>query len=305
MTMNSGLSSAAEFDIDIGTPDDALPPSGGIRELFRNALRIRRTVLGLALLVPIVIIAVFGPMLAPHDPRAFVAPPFSPSGPGHWLGTDVTGRDVLSRVLTGGRTTLGVAFAATALGVSLGTFLGLSAALARRWGDAAVMRAIDVLLAFPQYVLILVAVAVFGASNALTVALVAVVWMAPVSKVMRSAGLRVAHQDFVRYSHSLGASRSRVLFDDVLRNVTGPLSVEFGLRLTYSVALVAGLSFLGFGPSPPTPDWGVMVAENQGGLRVHALATLAPVTIIALLAIGANLVTEGLALASAKGRDDA
>lgn len=268
--------------------------------LLRAALRVRRTIVGLVLLSPMVLVAILGPWLAPHDPREFVNVPFSGSAGAHWLGTDVTGRDVLSRLLAGGRMTLFVALAATLLGVALGTFLGLAAALARSWGDGAIMRSLDLLLAFPQYVLVLLVVAMIGANTWLTIVLVAIVWMTPVAKVMRAAALGVAQQDFVRYSRSLGAGRLRVM-RDVLGNVTAPLSVEFGLRLTYSIALVAGLSFLGFGPQPPAPDWGVMIAENQGGLRVQSLATLAPVACIALLAIGANLVTEGLARAAATG----
>ena len=209
---------------------------------------------------------------------------------------------MLSRLLDGGRLTLLVALAATVLGVAVGTFLGLAAALARSWGDAAIMRTLDLILAFPLYVLVLLVVAMIGASTPLTVVLVAVVWVTPVAKVMRAAALSVAQQDFVRYSRSLGAGRVRILVSDVLGNVTAPLSVEFGLRLTYSIALVAGLSFLGFGPQPPTPDWGVMIAENQGGLQIQPWATLAPVVCIAVLAVGANLVTEGLARASAEGR---
>lgn len=304
----NAASTSVDAGVDVTTTIEVVAPIAvgtGRFELLRNALRIRRTVVGLVLLLPVVAIALFGSLIAPHDPREFVAIPFSGSGSGHWLGTDATGRDVLSRVLAGGRTTLLISFASAVLGVALGTFFGLSAALARGWGDGAVMRSLDLLLAFPQYVLVLLVVAIFGASTPLTILLVAVVWTTPVAKVMRSAALSVAQQDFVRYSRSLGASRTKVLFSDILGNVTAPLSVEFGLRLTYSVALVAGLSFLGFGPQPPTPDWGVMVAENQAGLKVQALATMAPVVCIALLAVGTNLVTEGLARAAARGRADA
>lgn len=300
---------------DVATPVDgelaavdaprAVGASGGVGQLIRNALRIRRTIIGLCVLVPVVLVALFGAWLAPHDPREFVGSPFATDVSGSWLGTDSAGRDVLSRVLAGGRSTLLISTAAAVLGVTLGTFFGLTAALARSWGDGAVMRSLDLLLAFPQYVLVLVTVAIFGSSTTLTILLVAVVWTTPVAKVMRSAALGVAQQDFVRYSQSLGASRTKVLFTDILGNVTAPLSVEFGLRLTYSVALVAGLAFLGFGPQPPAPDWGVMVAENQSGLTIQLWATMAPVCCIALLAIGANLVTEGLARAAALGGGDA
>lgn len=282
----------------------AIQPASTVVQLIRDALRVRRTIVGLVLLAPIVAIILVGPWFAPHDPREFVAAPFTGSSTQHWFGTDVTGRDVLSRTLAGGRSTLFVAFVASTVGVAVGTVLGLGAALARSWGDGAIMRTLDLVLAFPTYVLVLVGVAMVGSSTPLTIALIAAVWTPPVAKVMRAAALGVTEQDFVRYSRALGLSRIRILVGDVLGNVTAPLSVEFGLRLTYSVAVVAGLSFLGFGPQPPTPDWGVMIAENQGGLQVQSLATLVPVICIAVLAVGSNLVTEGLARASANGSGD-
>lgn len=272
-----------------------------LSEVVRSALRVRRTVIGLVLLVPTVLVAAFGSHLAPHDPRAYVDIPFSAPSGAHWLGTDVTGRDVLSRLLHGGGNTLLVAFVSSVLGVLGGAILGLAAALAKSWGDTVIMRTLDLTMAFPQYVLVLLVVAMIGSSTPLTIVLVAFIWAPPVAKVMRAAGLGVVQQDFVRYSRSLGSSRLRILFSDVLGNVTATLGVELGLRLTYSVALVAGLSFLGFGPAPGSPDWGVMIAENQAGLRLQPWATLGAVVCIALLAVGANLVTEGLARAAAQG----
>jgi peptide/nickel transport system permease protein len=271
------------------------------RELVRNALRVKRTWIGLLFLVPVLVIVLFGPWIAPYDPLEPLTAPFTSPGSGHLLGTDVLGRDVLSRVLAGGRMTLLTALAATILGVFVGTVLGLLAALARSWGDEAIMRVLDVFLAFPQYVLFLVVVSMVGSSTLLTIGLVALVWVPPVAKVMRGAGMAVTSQDYVRYSRSLGASRWRVLVDDVLGNVTAPLSVEFGLRLSWSISLVAGLSFLGFGAQAPSPDWGLMIAENQAGLPLSPLATLASVICIAVLTVGTNLVTEGIALASASG----
>lgn len=289
---------AAEID---GAVADQRPPGSPFGELIRNALGVKRTIVGLILLVPILLIVAVGPYIAPYDPREIVGAPFD--GSVGALGTDVIGRDVLTRMLAGGRGTLLVALAATVLGVAVGTVLGLAAALAKSWGDGAIMRTLDIVLAFPTYVLVLLVVAMLGSNTFLTVGLIALVWVPPVAKVMRAAALGVVHQDYVRYSRSLGASRMRIIVGDILGNVTAPLSVEFGLRLTYSVAVVAGLSFLGFGPQPPSPDWGVMIAENQGGLRVQVWATLAPVVCIALLAVGSNLVTEGLATASAKGKE--
>jgi peptide/nickel transport system permease protein len=272
-------------------------------ELLQTALLVKRTWVGLLVLVPVAVVVMVGPWLAPHDPLEPIAAPFSGPGSGHVLGTDVLGRDVLSRVLAGGRMTLLTALAATALGVAVGTVLGLLAALSRSWGDEAIMRALDAILAFPQYVMFLVVVSMVGSSTSLTILLVALVWVPPVAKVMRGAALTVTSQDYVRYSQSLGASRWEVLTRDVLGNVTAQLSVEFGLRLSWSIALVAGLSFLGFGAQAPAPDWGLMIAENQAGLPLAPFAALAPVTCIAVLTVGTNLVTEGMAIASATGGD--
>jgi peptide/nickel transport system permease protein len=294
---------SAELLVDEGATS-ATPRIGATGgELVRNALRIKRTWIGLVFLVPLLVVVLLGPWIAPHDPLEPLAAPFTPPGSGHLLGTDVLGRDVLSRVLAGGRMTLLTAFAATVLGVVVGTVFGLLAALARSWGDEAIMRVLDIFLAFPQYVLFLVVVSMIGSSTLLTILLVALVWVPPVAKVMRGAGLAVTSQDYVRYSQSLGAGRWRVLVDDVLGNVTAPLSVEFGLRLSWSIALVAGLSFLGFGAQAPDPDWGLMIAENQAGLPLSPFATLASVICIAVMTVGTNLVTEGIALASATGAD--
>ncbi|MGY1746522.1 ABC transporter permease [Blastococcus sp. SYSU D00695] len=282
------------------TPTAAPSPSSG-RELLRNSLRNKRTIIGLSILVPVVLLVLIGPWLAPEDPLEPVGAPFTPSGDGHLLGTDVLGRDVLSRLLAGGQTALLTALAATVLGVLVGSVLGFLAALAKSWGDETIMRILDVLLAFPQYVMFLVVVSMVGSSTWLTILLVALVWVTPVAKVMRGAALGITSQDFVRYSRSLGAGRWRILNDDILGNVTAPLSVEFGLRLTWSISLVAGLSFLGFGAQAPTPDWGLMIAENQVGLPLAPFAALAPVICIAILTVGTNLVTEGVAEASATG----
>jgi peptide/nickel transport system permease protein len=303
MTSSTDALTPGSADLLVSDASTAAKPRVGAtgRELVRNALRVKRTWIGLLFLSPVLVVVLVGPWLAPYDPLQPLAAPFAPPGGEHLLGTDVLGRDVLSRVLDGGRTTLLTALAATILGVGLGTVFGLMAALARSWGDEAIMRVLDIFLAFPQYVLFLVVVSMIGSSTLLTIGLVALVWIPPVAKVMRGAGLAITSQDYVRYSQSLGASRWRIVVDDVIGNVTAPLSVEFGLRLSWSIALVAGLSFLGFGAQAPAPDWGLMIAENQAGLSLSPFAALASVICIAVLTVGTNLVTEGFALASATG----
>jgi len=253
------------------------------------------------LLIPLLVIVIAGPSLAPHNPDAFIGPAYAPPSAHALLGTDNLGRDVLSRVLAGGRNTLIVSLLATLLGVAVGTALGLAAALFGGAGGSIAMRLLDVIIAFPQLVLVLLFVSLLGSHDWLTICVVALVWAPQVARVMRGAALSVVEQDFVRYSRSLGTSRLQVLWREVLPNVTGPLSVEFGIRLTYSIALIAGLGFLGFGPPPPTPDWGTMISENQGALAIQPWAVLGPVIGIALATLATNLIAEGFAQANAQG----
>jgi peptide/nickel transport system permease protein len=271
------------------------------RSLLGSALRLRRTQVGIVLLIPLLVIVIAGPSLAPHNPDAFIGPAYAPPSAHALLGTDDLGRDVLSRVLAGGRNTLIVSLLATLLGVAVGTALGLAAALFGGAGGSIAMRLLDVIIAFPQLVLVLLFVSLLGSHDWLTICVVALVWAPQVARVMRGAALSVVEQDFVRYSRSLGTSRLQVLWREVLPNVTGPLSVEFGIRLTYSIALIAGLGFLGFGPAPPTPDWGTMISENQGALAVQPWAVLGPVIGIALATLATNLIAEGFAQANAQG----
>jgi peptide/nickel transport system permease protein len=277
----------------------AARPSGA--PFLRVALRNRRTQAGLALLIPLVVLIAAGPALAPYNPNAFVGLQFSAPSSHFWLGTDELGRDVLSRLLVGGWSTLTVSLLGTILGVAAGTAIGLATAIAKGRSSNVAMRLLDAVISFPQYVLVLLFISVFGSPAWLTICLVGAIWAPQVARVIRAAALTVVEQDFIRFSLTLGTSRLRIMFLEVLPSVTAPLSVEFGVRLTYSIALVAGLGFLGFGPPPPAANWGSMITENQAGISIQPWAVLAPVLAIGMLTVAVNLVADGLAQSSARG----
>jgi peptide/nickel transport system permease protein len=270
-----------------------------ITVLFRRAWRLGRTKVGVGLLLLLVAVAVFGPFFAPHDPAAFVGAPYSKPSSTSLLGTDTLGRDVLSRFLWGGRSILGMSVAATAIGLVLGVSIGLIAAYSRGRLDDVLMRLMDVILAFPAIVLALVAVSTAGPQVWLIILVVGFTTMPRVARVIRGSSAEIVERDFVQAAEALGEPRRKILMGELLPNITSPLMVEASLRLTYAIALIASLSFLGFGRQPPAADWGLMINENQQGLTVMPWGVLAPVIAIALLTIGTSLVGDGLSRASA------
>jgi peptide/nickel transport system permease protein len=266
--------------------------------ILRNALRLGRTKIGVAFVAFLVVVALLGPLVAPYSPTEFVAVPNSgPSGDA-LFGADALGRDVFSRFLNGGRSVLWMAGAATLLGVVIGVGIGLVAAYSRGWLDDVLMRGSDVVLAFPQIILALLAVSAIGPKLWLIVIVVAVGHIPRVARVIRGAAQEVVERDFVKAAEAVGEKRSRIVFGELLPNVTSPLLVELGLRMTYSIGLIAAVSFLGLGLQPPASDWGLMINENRLSITVQPWAVLPPVLAIGLLTVGTNLITDGIARAA-------
>jgi peptide/nickel transport system permease protein len=258
-------------------------------------LRLRSGGVGLVLVLIVVVTAFAGPFVAPHSSTAFVGMAFAHPSPRYPLGTDVLGRDTLSRVLSGGWRILVMSMVATVLGVSTGAVFGITAGYSKGVTDDAIMRSADVLMAFPQLILALLFISLIGPKLWLVTVLVGAIHAPQVARVFRGATLRVAAEDFVRHAESLGIATWRIVLREILPNVTTPLMVELGLRLAYSVTLIAGLSFLGFGVQPPTADWGSMINENRIGLMASPWPVLVPIILIALMTIGMNLLTDDLA----------
>jgi peptide/nickel transport system permease protein len=298
--MSSGQAIDGAIDLALDAPLRGVEPRRRSQwtGILASALRYTRTRVGLGIVAAIVLVAVAGPLLAPHSPTEFVAVPNSGPSSAATFGADALGRDVLSRFLHGGRTVLWLSAAATLLGVVVGTVVGLVAAYARGWVDDVLMRANDVMLAFPQIIFVLLAVSAIGPKLWLIVLTVGATHAPRVARVMRGAAQEVVERDFIKAAEAVGEKRSRIVFGELLPNVTSPLLVEIGLRMTYSIGLVAAVSFLGFGLQPPTADWGLMINENRLAITVQPWAVLLPVAAIGLLTVGTNLVTDGIARAA-------
>ena len=264
-------------------------------QLLLDALHYRRTQVGLAIFLFIVAVAVVGPYIAPHSPTEFVVAPYAKPSAIAKLGGDNLGRDVLSRALCGGRSVLILSIIATAIGMILGVSLGVVAGSARAAIDEGIMRLLDVLLAFPSIVFVLLMVSVLGPRLWLIVLTVGITAAPRIARVVHGCTQEVKERDFVVAAESLGVSRLKIAFTEILPNISSPLMVEGGLRLTSSVAIIASLSFLGFGLQPPAADWGLMVNENRVGLIVQPYSVFVPVALIAILTIGVNLATDGIA----------
>ena len=271
---------------------------GGSPGLFRRAFSFTRTRVGLAIVALIAAIALFGPLFAPYPPTAFVAPPYAGPSSVAVFGADNLGRDVLTRFLCGGRSVLALSLASTVLGLAGGILIGLVAAYARGWLDELLMRAMDVLLAFPQIVFVLLLVSSLGPQLWLIVLTVAASHAPRVARVTRGTAQEVIERDFVLSAKAIGEPSWRILGLEVLPNLSSPLLVEFGLRLTYSIGLIAAVSFMGFGLQPPAADWGLMINENRIGIAIQPWPVLLPVVAIGLLTVGMNLITDGIARAA-------
>jgi peptide/nickel transport system permease protein len=263
--------------------------------ILREAFRSRRTRVGLALCLLIAALAVIGPYVVPYDPTDYIDLSFAPPSSHAWLGTDYLGRDVFSRFLAGGQNLLVLAVLATALNIVTGTIVALIAGYSLRFADEALMRSMDLLLAFPPIVLALMCVSVVGPAQWLIVLVVGLSQMPQTARLIRAAVVQVRDLEFIKYAEGIGLPRGRILRQELLPNVVAPLMVEVGLRLTFSIGLIASLDYLGLGVQPPSPDWGLIIQENQSGLNVTYWPVLVPVIAIALLTIGTNLVTDGIA----------
>ena len=263
--------------------------------VLRTAVRTPRGAVGLGLALLVVLVAIIGPFVAPHSPDALMTLTFAKPSGNFPLGSDFLGRDVLSRVLNGGWALLLMAAAATALGIVVGAAAGISAAYRRGRADGFIMRTVDVILAFPQLVFALLLVSVLGPRLWLIVIAVGLSHAPAVARVIRSATLDVTERDFVKVVELQGMRPAKVMAKEILPNLISPLMVEAGLRLTYSIVIMAGLSFLGFGQQPPAANWGLMINENRIGLQLNPWAVIVPAALIALLTIGTNTFTDAVA----------
>jgi peptide/nickel transport system permease protein len=282
-------------------PPLALPEAGErIRRhewlaVLSQAVRTPRGAAGLGLAALVVGIAAAGPLAAPHSPSALLTLPFAKPSAHFPLGADFLGRDVLSRMLAGGWQLLLMAATATVIGLAAGAVTGVSAAYLRGRTDGLVMRTVDVILAFPQLVFALLLLSIAGPKVWLIVLAVGLTHAPAVARVLRSATLDICERDYVKVAELQGMRPAAVMAREILPSLSSVLMVEAGLRLTYSIIIMSGLAFLGFGPPPPAPNWGTLINENRIGLPLNPWAVIAPAALIAVLTIGTNTFTDAVA----------
>ena len=252
--------------------------------------------LGIALTVGVVLVALTAPWLTAHDPLLadFVASLKPPGTPGHPLGTDQLGRDLLSRVLHGARLALFIGVCTVLATAVVGGLLGLVAGFVERWPAAVLMRIADVQLSFPFILLALTINAIVGLGlRNIILSLSAAGWVV-YARVVRGEVLSVKQRDFVQAAAALGVGRTRLLFRHVLPNVAPSIIVVASLQFSQFVVAEAAISFLGFGVQPPTPAWGSMLSESRDYLYVAWWLAAFPGGALALTALGVNLVGDWL-----------
>ena len=236
-----------------------------------------------------------GPFLAPHDPAAIVSIPLQrPSGQ-FLLGTDLLGRDVLSRVLWGGRSIVGLAVLATTLAYVVGAAIGLLAGYSRSVVDPLLMRGMDVLLAIPPLLFLLVLATGAGRTIPVLVLGVAIVHVPSIARIVRAATQEVSTRGYVEAAVARGERLPALLGREILPNVLGTVLADAGIRLTASILIIASVNFLGLGLQPPRADWALMISENRGGISLQPWVVAAPAFLIAFLTISVNLVADAIA----------
>ncbi|WP_254863719.1 nickel transporter permease [Halovivax gelatinilyticus] len=252
-------------------------------------------IIGLAIVLALLFTAIFAPFLAPHDPEQQNLEDRL-EGPSleHPLGTDQLGQDILSRLIYGSRISLMIGVAVVGISLAIGTAVGVAAGYAGGYVDEALMRLVDILLAFPGLLLALVIAGILGPSLTNIMIALAIVGWTSYARVVRGSVLSVKQQEYVKASQLMGTSRIRVVGRHILPNVMGPVVVLATLDMATVILATAGLSFLGLGAQPPTPEWGTMIAEGREYLQSAWWVVNLPGLAIMLAVLGFNLLGDGL-----------
>jgi peptide/nickel transport system permease protein len=261
----------------------------------RKLLSNRNAVLGLVLLVPIILMSVFAPLITPHDPTTTnSADKFEgPSGE-YLLGTDNFGRDLLSRVMIGGRTTLYLGLTAVALALVLGVPVGLAAGYLGGRIDEVLMRAMDILMSIPSLLLALLIVSMLAANITNAVLAIGVVYAPRIARIVRGSTLSVKNEEFVAAAEARGESDFYIMFGEILPNIVSPIIVEASIRIGFAIIIGTSLSFLGLGTQPPQADWGFMIAQARSYIFNTVWFLLWPSLLLGATVLGFNLLGDGL-----------
>ncbi|MDX3926132.1 MAG: ABC transporter permease [Shinella sp.] len=278
------------------TANAAAPPANGKPIRAKSMLR-RRPFFSLALVITLgfLLCAVFAPQLTPFDPTAqSIDAMMMPPGGAHILGTDSYGQDILSRIIYGARYALLIGIVSVALGAAGGLFLGVAAGLASGWAEWVLMRVIDSILALPSLILAVAFIAILGQGVDKVIIAVSLSLVGPFARTVRSDVLQVKVQLFVEAAGLMSIPRMTVIRRHILPNVLFPLFVQVTVRVSEAILVSSSLSFLGIGVTPPTPDWGLMIAEGRGFVSFAAWMSGMPGLALALLLIALSIIGDGV-----------
>jgi peptide/nickel transport system permease protein len=265
-------------------------------DLFRQLRKEPTAFAGLLLVLIFFGLALLAPIVSPFAPNAqdIIGAKLAPPSAKHWFGADILGRDMLSRMLYGARISVFVGLAVVAVAGTFGTLVGLFAGYRRGWIDEVVMRVTDIFFAFPPLILAMAIAGALGPSltNAL-IAVVVVLW--PVyARLVRGQVLVLREREFIQAAQTVGVHNGRLLLRHLLPNVMAPLLVQASFDMGSSILIIAGLSFIGFGAQPPTPEWGMMISDGRNYITTQWWLTAVPAAGILLLVAAFNLVGDGL-----------
>jgi peptide/nickel transport system permease protein len=265
-------------------------------EVRRRRLRSGQVLMALGLLMfgTMLVVTVFGPWIAPYNPSA--TSPDSLAGPtaAHWLGTDSIGRDVLSRLIIGGRTTLLITFVAVFFAVTAGLVLGLVSGYVGGLVDEIIMRLLDVIFAFPVFLLAIAVVAALGPTIPNLILTIAIVYTPTMARVVRGPVLSVKRWDHVEAARSVGVGEFSIATRHVLPMVISPILVQTALTLAHTIFTVTALSFLGIGPPPPDPNWGGMLSEARQFMELAPMTVIGPAAAIVFATLTFIVLANGL-----------
>ena len=263
--------------------------------VFRKLLRHRSATIGASIILFFIVVAIFAPLIATHDPRqANVVERLKDWSPTHYLGTDGVGRDIFSRIVYGTRISLKVGLIAMTFSIGFGTLFG---AISGYYGgrlDNLIMRVMDMMLAMPSILLAMVIVTILGQNLTNAIIAVSIVYIPQYARILRATVLKVRELDYVVAAKVIGASDNRILLTTVLPNCMAPLIVQATLGIGAAILDAAGLSFLGLGAEIGEPEWGAMLNENRKFIRRAPLTVTAPGIAIFLIVLGFNLLGDAL-----------
>lgn len=264
-------------------------------DLAKALIKNKMSLVGGSIVLIYIILAVLAPLISPYDPYEIdLVNKLQPPSSDHIMGTDDKGRDIFSRILYGSQLSLAVGFVSVFIGALFGIVLGIVSGYYGGWVDTIIMRFIDVLLAFPGLLLALAIVSALGPSLINVMIAVGVFSIPTFARIVRGSTLSVKKMEYIDAIRVLGASDLKIIFVHILPNILSPIIVQGTLRLATSILSVAGLSFLGMGAQPPTPEWGAMLSDGRDFLFTAPHIALFPGIAIALIVLGFNLFGDGL-----------